>query len=271
MESRKYTKYDRTGRLKSCARTGSGSVIGVKLKYPGRHRRMRTFVLLALAVGSIFAAGCSANRSSDAFGSESDFWAARGEEPYTDLEKESLKEGQTGKESSDAPDMPESEPGYVYVCGAVVSPGVYEIEEGTRVFEVIEQAGGLTEEADAQWLNQAAAVLDGQKLQIYTKEETAAFREAGMSVPGDADQSVAAAEAGGAAQADQSTSADDKVNINTADKELLMTLPGIGESKAEAILSYRQDHGNFGSIGDICQVSGIKEAVFSRIEDRITV
>ena len=74
---------------------------------------------------------------------------------------------------------------------------------------------------------------------------------------------------GGAAA--QNGSGDERININTADRDLLMTLPGIGESKAEAILSYRQDHGNFGSIGDICQVSGIKEAVFSRIEDRITV
>ena len=65
--------------------------------------------------------------------------------------------------------------------------------------------------------------------------------------------------------------ADEKVNINTADRDLLMTLPGIGEAKAEAILKYRQEHGNFDSIGAICQVPGIKEAVFSNIEDRITV
>ena len=77
--------------------------------------------------------------------------------------------------------------------------------------------------------------------------------------------------AAGDGAAAQGEAADEKVNINTADKDLLMTLPGIGESKAEAILQYRQDHGNFGSIGDICQVSGIKEAVFSRIKDRITV
>ncbi len=174
------------------------------------------------------------------------------------------------------------EPGYVYICGAVRRPGVYEIGEGTRVFEVIEQAGGLTKQADGEWLNQAEIVVDGQKLQIYTKEETAAFKEAGLSAAGSMDQGLSAGAGGmpqgtdsqvtaGNGAAEQGAAVDDKVNINTADKDLLMTLPGIGESKAEAVLQYRQEHGNFGSIGDICQVSGIKEAVFSRIKDRITV
>ena len=172
------------------------------------------------------------------------------------------------------------EPGYVYICGAVRRPGVYEIGEGTRVFEVIEQAGGLTKQADEEWLNQAEVVSDGQKLQIYTKKEMAAFKEAGLSASGDPAVTAGAGgmpqgadlqTAAGDGAAAQGEAADEKVNINTADKDLLMTLPGIGESKAEAILQYRQDHGNFGSIGDICQVSGIKEAVFSRIKDRITV
>lgn len=167
--------------------------------------------------------------------------------------------------------------GYVYVCGAVANPGVYQIGEGTRVFEVIEQAGGLTGQADAEWMNQAEVVLDGQKLQIYTKEETAAFKEAGLPAPDGMNQGTVqgtdpqmSAGDGGSTVA-QEAAGDDRVNINTADRDLLMTLPGIGESKAEAILQYRQEHGGFGSIGDICQVSGIKEAVFSRIKDRITV
>lgn len=242
-------------------------LIVMKVWFPAL--RIRVAAVCLLLAGALLLPGCSANRR------EGSAWNFRSEEE--EAQSSRPDEAGTGAEPGDgggqAPEQPaaeedagerETEPGYVYICGAVVNPGVYQVTEGTRVFEVIALAGGLTAQADDQWLNQAETVRDGQKLQIYTKEETAALKEAGQAAGTDGSGEGDPGTSGGA-------SGEEKVNINTADRNLLMTLPGIGEAKAEAILKYRQEHGNFGSIEDICQVSGIKEAVFSNIEDRITV
>jgi competence protein ComEA len=171
------------------------------------------------------------------------------------------EESQTSKPGEEAAS---EAAGYVYVCGAVEQPGVYGIYEGMRIFEVVALAGGMTEDADTVWINQAQQVTDGQQIQIYTKEETAQMRSSGMT--GGSDN-------GNTGQTGDTSegSADGKVNINTADREELMTLPGIGVAKADAIIQYREEHGSFASIEDICLISGIKEAVFSNIRDRITV
>ena len=144
----------------------------------------------------------------------------------------------------------ETQPGYVYVCGAVLHPGVYPIRENMRVFEAIELAGGFSENADQSWLNQADYVADGQKLYVFSKEETQLLSEE------DPEEEISGED-------------DGKVNINTADKNTLMSLPGIGEAKAEAIISYRREHGLFQSIEEIQKIPGIKQAVYSKIEDKI--
>ncbi|MCD7817933.1 MAG: SLBB domain-containing protein, partial [Lachnospiraceae bacterium] len=143
-----------------------------------------------------------------------------------------------GLDSSVLPAETETVAGYVYVCGAVNVPGVYPISEDMRVCDAIALAGGFSAEADDEWLNQAAAVSDGTKLYVYTTEETDLMKASGMSAEGldsgsalnegitGMDSSASAAGAG-----ENST---DKVNLNTATREELMTLPGIGESKADA-------------------------------------
>ncbi len=140
---------------------------------------------------------------------------------------------------------------FVYVCGEVNSPGVYELEEGSRVYEAIEAAGGALEGADIDSVNQAELLTDGQQIKIYSKEEmsqgTSLYNESGT-----------AASSG-------------KVNINTADKTLLMTLPGIGESRAGDIIKYRDEHGLFSSIEDIKNISGIKDKMFEKIKDYIEI
>lgn len=168
--------------------------------------------------------------------------------------------------------------GYVYVCGAVCVPGVYPVTAGMRVFEVIALAGGFASGADEQWLNQAEQVYDGQRLYVYTAEETEQMRSEGLlpgSSPGLSGGSVSADGFASDSQTSDRTAADEavsqKININTADKETLMTLPGIGESRADAVIAYRQEHGGFSSIEEIQNISGIKTAVFSRLKDRITV
>ncbi len=185
--------------------------------------------------------------------------------------------------------------GYVYVCGAVNAPGVYPMREGMRVFEAIALAGGFAPEADREWLNQAEPVKDGQRLYVYTQEETRAVAESRQAKGQEAD-SVLWAESAGAAgnsgdgngengvetagdgvDTDRYSGTDDaesdsqKVNLNTADREQLKTLPGIGDAKADAIVQYREEHGGFGAVEEIQNISGIKSGIFSKIKDLITV
>ena len=149
---------------------------------------------------------------------------------------------------------------WVDVSGAVKSPGVYELAADSRVFQAIEAAGGFTEEADAQWLNQAEPVSDGEKILVYTREETQELKEQGVSVS-QINQETTEAETG----------TQGKININQASLEELQEIPGIGEVRAQAIIDYREEAGGFGSIEDIQQVSGIKGKTFEKIEAYITV
>ena len=141
-------------------------------------------------------------------------------------------------------------------ASAVERPGVYQVEEGSRVFQVVEEAGGFLEEAAPDYLNMADAVSDGMKLVVPYADEL----EAGQAY-GETGQAAAGVFASGPA----------KININTADKAALMTLKGIGESRAEDIIRYREQNGGFQKIEDIMNVSGIKDASFEKIRDDITV
>lgn len=138
----------------------------------------------------------------------------------------------------------------VYVCGAVVAPGVYELDDGSRIYEAVELAGGFMEEAAEDALNLAESVTDGQMIRIPTEEEQEAVGRQG-------------------AEAD--SAADGKLDLNRADVAALMELPGIGQSKAEAIVGYREEHGPFSQAEDLMKVEGIKEGVFNKIKDRIKV
>ncbi len=139
---------------------------------------------------------------------------------------------------------------YVQVSGAVNNPGVYELPSGSRVFQALELAGGMTEKAEEKSLNQAQMLEDGQMIWVLTVEEAASLPE----------------------QKPESLAKDDgKVNLNTATKEELQTLPGIGEAKALSILAWREEHGGFAQIEDIMKIEGIKEGVFSKIKDSVKV
>lgn len=155
---------------------------------------------------------------------------------------------------------------YVYVCGAVKEPGVYELEAGARIYEAVDAAGGLTEEADFSSVNQAEKVSDGQMVKILTKEETEALGETPDSVETPDSGNGETAVSGNA-----ETEQDGRININLASAEELMTLPGIGRAKADSIISYRESSGGFSSIEEIMQVEGIKEGVFNRVKDSIKV
>lgn len=146
---------------------------------------------------------------------------------------------------------------YVDICGAVVNPGVYELDSDSRVFQVIEAAGGFLPEASSSSVNQAQSVTDGQQIYVPTEQEVE-----------DGTYSTQAA----TTQSSESASSDSgMVNINTADADTLKTLSGIGDAKAQAIIAYRNENGAFGSIEDIMQVPGIKESTYASIKDKIAV
>ena len=132
---------------------------------------------------------------------------------------------------------------FVYVCGAVLDEGVYELPAGSRVYEAIQKAGGFTEDAAVTQINQAEVLEDETQLYVPTMEEIT----------------------------NEETKDDGKVNLNSATKEELMTLPGVGDAKADLIIQYREEHGRFQNIEDVMNISGIKEGLFAKIKDNITV
>lgn len=136
---------------------------------------------------------------------------------------------------------------YIHVCGAVKTPGVVLLPEGSRGQDALEAAGGFSQDAAEDAVNLAKPLTDGEKLYFPTREEAESLQE-----------SVQAVESG-------------LVNINTAGEELLCTLPGIGEARAKAIVAYREANGDFQETGDIMRVSGIKDSAFDKIKDLITV
>ncbi len=134
----------------------------------------------------------------------------------------------------------------VHVCGAVKNPGVYRIEEGSRICDIIALAGGGTEDSVVDSLNLARVLKDGERIFVPTIQEA---------------ETIEVLEEKGS----------QKINLNTATKEQLMTLSGIGEAKAEDIIAYRAENGDFQTIEDIMKISGIKEAAFQKIKDKIMV
>lgn len=146
----------------------------------------------------------------------------------------------------------------VFVCGAVAHEGVYRLKEGARLIDAVNAAGGFSKDADRTYINLAEYVYDTQRIEVPTLEEAQSMRDEGRS-----DQ--------GAPGRSDGISADGRVNINHAGKEDLMTLPGIGESKADRIIAYRQAHGDFTACEEVMNVNGIGEAMYENIKDYITV
>lgn len=161
---------------------------------------------------------------------------------------------------------------YVHICGAVVNPGVYELEADSRVFEGIKAAGGFSENACEDYVNQAGQLSDGERLVIPTVEEVEQAKEDGtyqaLWAAGTADKGTLDTEED---KTGSLLNGDGLVNINTATESELGNVKGIGAGKAAAIVQYRQENGNFASTEDIMKVSGIKEGTYEKIKDKITV
>ena len=186
---------------------------------------------------------------------------------------ERVDDGTLASETTEAAEKAERAPGicYVYVCGEVEEPGVYMLESGDRIYEAVEMAGGMTADAGTCAVNLAESVYDGLMVYIPDREEAAGMAGSGASAGG----SVASA-GGSGAKAGEGTSGgtasspeDGRLNLNTASLAELMTLSGIGQTKAQAVLNYRDVHGGFSSVEEIMNVDGIKEGLYNRIRDQI--
>jgi competence protein ComEA len=152
----------------------------------------------------------------------------------------------------------------VYLTGAVASPGIFELGEGSRINDAVSDAGGLREDAAAEYLNLAARVEDGMHIHIPTREEIASGESARIEAAGAT--GVTDPPGGGSSPADTGP-----VNINKADKTELETLPGIGAALAQRIIDYREKNGLFAVIEDLKQVSGIGDKKFEDLADKVCV
>jgi competence protein ComEA len=146
------------------------------------------------------------------------------------------------QEPAPAPE-PDPEMITVHLVGAVKKPGIYHLPAGSRVYELIEAAGGALEDADTDSINLARPLYDGEQVNVYHEGEAA-------TDPAPAGQ---------------------KVNINKASAGELMTLPQIGEGRAQKIIEHREKYGPFTDIKEIMDVSGIGQGIFNQIKDLITV
>lgn len=153
---------------------------------------------------------------------------------------------------------------YVYVCGQVKNPGVYCLKSSDRVFMAIDKAGGLTDKAQKTGIDMAKILEDGQNIIILSqKEYEKSLKEKNKKSAND--------ESSDNSTSDKEGTEGSLVNINTADISQLTTLSGIGETRAKAIIAYREENGDFKSKEDIKNVSGIGESTYSNIEKMITV
>lgn len=204
--------------------------------------------------------------------SQADALAQAGALPQTDTLPQSGTLSQTGEGSAEETAQTE-QTCVVHICGAVQSPGVYKLPAGSRIIDAVEAGGGFLPEADDAACNLAQQVTDGCRIYIMTREESSLLKEqlpqAGLlteALPG-----AGITDAKAEAFVSEQPADKEKVNLNTADAALLQTLPGIGASRAADIIAWREANGRFDTIEDIMKVSGIKQAAFEKLKDRITV
>ncbi len=207
--------------------------------FVGKENKVKKQIILLGIVVLMMLVGCTGCKKQSYLETQSDLQ----EEHTKSADTTEEKKQQTGKTTEI----------YVQIDGAVRRPGVYTFSEESRVYELIEAAGGLLPEAYDLGINQAKRLADGEKIYVYTKEEI----ENGAGTTD--------------TQNPRGQTDDGKVNINTASVEELMTLSGIGETRAKDIIAYRNAHGAFSLPEDLKNVSGIGDSTYNKIADAIIV
>lgn len=181
--------------------------------------------------------------------------------------------------------LPEAEKIKINIKGAIATPGVYELDSGSRVVDAINISGGLLKDADTSILNLSKKLKDEDVIIIYTKSEVKKIKEGNVVIEyienecncPDVENSVCidpdsliSDNVNKDNNIKEEINNNSKISINSATLEELQTLDGIGKSKAEAIIEYRTNNGLFKTIEDIKNVSGIGDAAFEKIKDSIT-
>jgi len=170
--------------------------------------------------------------------------------------------------STSAPPSSTIPPLVVQAAGAVRSPGLYRLDAGARVDDLIRAAGGLTERADRDRINLAAPLADGQRVWLPVRGQE--------EVPDVVTEGGAGGGGGGGGTGAESPSGGDggaagPIDLNRADEAALDALPGVGPATAQAILTYRTESGPFRSVDDLLEVPGIGEAKLAQIRPLVTV
>lgn len=237
-------------------------------------RRLNRKIMVLLLTGLAVFSGCSDSVSVLKTGEE-EVAAESQSQGIEESAEQSQKTEETEEQQSEdaegtAEKLPVEEPAreqtiFVDVCGAVNAPGVYQLPARSRIFQAVELAGGFREDAALELVNQAEVLNDGQQIRIFTQEEARQQAEAGAALDNPQMTNQETDISG------ENSSGAELVNLNRADKSALMTLTGIGETRAEAILAYRETHGGFSAVEELMQVEGIKEKTYEKLKDKITV
>ena len=186
-----------------------------------------------------------------------------------------IKKVSKEENSSSEEDQEDKEEYMVDIKGEVVTPGIYKLEKSSRVIDVIEKAGGLTQNADTTVINLSKIITDEMVIIVYSKQEVKNW----IKIKEQEEYLQEKCKISEEGKVENDACIDDnkkegtqqsKVNINTASKEELMTLSGIGEAKAEEIISYRKTN-PFKTIEELKNVSGIGDTLYEEIKDHITV
>lgn len=207
-------------------------------------KRKNSIIILVAQIIAVLLLGCGAV-------DEPTLMDLSQEDNDTDVVTEDMSSYENDEDDSDSEKLI-----YVHISGAVVNPGLYEVPEGSRLYDAVMEAGGFADDAALDYSNLAEVLLDGVKYHIYSDAEV--------------EDGQLATDVGGLELSSHYNTAG-QLNINLATAQELMELSGIGESKADAIIEYRDKNGAFSSIEEIKNVPGIGEGLFSRIEDSITV
>ena len=232
-------------------------MIAVVKRHSRKGKTMKHFIRYYLAAGLLgmiilSAAGCA--------GQNNTTYSLKGEQPSQEEDTAAAGSGTSAGEAANAAAeirSAGSDTVLVHICGEVQTPGVYELTADSRICDVLLLAGGFTADADTEAVNMAAGIEDG--MQIVIPAETDRIPE----TTGNSSYRTTETSAG--------KTESQLININTADRETLMSLPGIGAGKAEAVIAYREAGGVFKDIKDIMLVDGIKEGVYANIKDKICV
>lgn len=192
---------------------------------------------------------------------------------YKPKKKEETKELLVSKKEDTKKETSSNETYKVDIKGEIINPGIYSLSSASRVIDVIEKAGGLTPNANTTVINLSKKIIDEMVIIIYSNEQVQNFaktKEVEQQV-----QQYCIQPDNNALKNDacitESTNTSSKVSINNATLEQLQTLPGIGASKAQDIINYRTEHGQFQSIEDLKNISGIGDSIFAKIKDYITL